>query len=241
MQNRCAIAVMAKAPIAGRSKTRLVPPLSPEQAAALSGAFLADMTANITRAAREAPIDGWIAYAPSGAEPRLLPWAAPGTRFVLADGTGDMPPLVQGLGRCLVHAARSLFALGYTAVCLVNSDSPTLPTAILIRAASQLLREPTQVVLGPAEDGGYYLIGMGTPHDRLFADITWSSASVAHETRARAKEIGLTLTEFAPWYDVDDPASLHRLAAAIGARSAGMEPPFLAPATLACLKDFGLA
>ena len=239
MQKQCAIAVMAKAPIAGRSKTRLVPPLSPEQAARLSGAFLSDITANIALAARDAPIDGWIAYAPSGAEPMLVPWAGPGTRLVLADGNDDMPASIQELGRCLLHAARSLFKLGYTAVCLVNSDSPTLPTTILTQAAALLLQDPEHVVLGPAEDGGYYLIGMGAPHSMLFADITWSSASVAEETRVRTKEIGLMMTELAPWYDVDDPTSLHRLAAEIGAYPNGSE--FLAPITRSCLRDFGLA
>jgi len=241
MQDRCAIAVMAKAPMAGRSKTRLVPPLAPEEAARLSGAFLSDITANIALAAHDAPIDGWIAYAPAGAESGLIPWAAPGTQFVLADGAGDMPRSVQGLGRCLVHAARSLFALGYSAVCLVNSDSPTLPTTILTQAASLLVREPERVVLGPAEDGGYYLIGMGASYPTLFADITWSSPSVADETRARAKEVGLTLTEFALWYDVDDLTSLRRLTAEVAARSDASERRFLAPATRACLKDLGLA
>lgn len=232
---------MAKAPIAGRSKTRLVPPLTPEEAARLSGAFLSDITANIALAGREAPIDGWIAYAPSGAEQALVRWAAPGTQLVLADGNDDIPLSVQGLGRCLVHASRSLFALGYTAVCLVNSDSPTLPTTILAQAASQLLQTPEHVVLGPAEDGGYYLIGMGAPHLRLFGNITWSSASVADETRARAREIGLTLIESSPWYDVDNQDSLRRLARQLGALTTGSDACFGAPATRSCLKHLGLA
>ena len=240
MQNRCAIAVMAKAPIPGRSKTRLVPPLRFDQAAALSGAFLSDITANIMLAAEQQPIDAWIAYAPAGTEPGITPWSAPGTRLLLADGDLPMPPEVRGLGRSLVHAATTLFAHGYAAVCLVNSDSPTLPTAILRRAASLLLQDPRRVMLGPAEDGGYYLIGMAEPYPGLFARISWSSPEVADQTRARAAALQLTLTEFTPWFDVDDAASLHRLTAEITAPPPGLDRPFAAPATASCLRDLGL-
>ena len=240
MQNRCAIAVMAKAPIPGSSKTRLVPPLRFDQAAALSGAFLSDITANIMLAAEQQPIDAWIAYAPSGTETGITPWAAPGTRLLLADGDLPMAPEVQGLGRSLVHAATALFARGYSALCLVNSDSPTLPTAILRRAASLLLNNPRRVMLGPAEDGGYYLIGMAQPHTKLFADITWSSPEVADQTRARAAALRLTLTEFTPWFDVDDAASLHRLAAEINTPPRGPDSPYAAPATASCLRHLGL-
>src|SRR4051794_25851085 len=126
---RCAIAVMAKAPRAGKVKTRLMPPLSADEAAGLSGCFLRDVTANIALAARSAPIDGFIAYAPAGDQGLFGPVVEPGTGFVLADGAPAMPPGVVGFGRCLLHAAQGLFARGYRAVCLLNSDSPTLPTA----------------------------------------------------------------------------------------------------------------
>ena len=94
---------------------------------------------------------------------------------MLADGSPPMPHDVQGFGRCLLHAAQAMFATGLGAVCLVNSDSPTLPTAVLIRAARALLAPGERVVLGPAEDGGYYLLGMQQPHAQLFADIAWST------------------------------------------------------------------
>ena len=88
----CAIGVMAKAPRPGFSKTRLCPPLRPDQAARLSAAFLRDITENIALAARDAPIAGYIAYAPAGAEASFEGHLAPGTRLLLADGSPPMPP-----------------------------------------------------------------------------------------------------------------------------------------------------
>jgi rSAM/selenodomain-associated transferase 1 len=209
---RCAIGVMAKAPQAGRSKTRLCPPLHPEQAAAMSAAFLRDITENLVRAGRAAPIDGLIAYAPRGYEALFDGILARGTGLLLADGTGEMPRTVQGFGRCLLHAMRSMLGAGYAAACVLNSDSPTLPTDYLVRAAQTLLaRGPEVVVLGPAEDGGYYLLGAADAHAHLFADIAWSTDTVAETTRRRVGELGLDLVELPVWYDVDDRHALGRL------------------------------
>src|SRR5690242_10420642 len=108
---RCAIAVMAKAPDAGRVKTRLLPVLLPEEATELSGCFLRDMTQMLAAAGRAAPVDGYIAFAPAGTEASFAPIVAPGTGFVLADGSIDAPPGVEGFGRCLLQAARGLFDL----------------------------------------------------------------------------------------------------------------------------------
>ena len=130
-----AIAVMAKAPQAGRSKTRLVPPLDPDGAAALSAAFLRDMTENIALAARNVPLVGYVAYAPAGTEQSFNGSLADGVSLLLADGSPPMPPRVHGIGRSLLHAAQSLLAAGYGGVCLLNADSPTLPTSFLRRAA----------------------------------------------------------------------------------------------------------
>ena len=122
-----------------------------------------------------------------------------------------MPREVQGFGRCLLHAAQELFATGFGAVCLVNCDSPTLPTALLIQAARVLLAPGERVVLGPADDGGYYLIGMKRPHAHLFADIAWSTGEVAAITRAQAAVLGIELVALPTWYDVDDAATLAEL------------------------------
>jgi rSAM/selenodomain-associated transferase 1 len=238
----CAVAVMAKAPRAGAVKTRLVPPLTPEAAMALSASFLRDVTENIRLAARQTAISGYVAYAPAGLEALFEGMLAPGTRLVLADGTDDPPPRVQGFGRCLLHAARALFAEGHAAVCLLNSDSPNLPTALLVEMARALAEPGDRMVLGPAEDGGYYVIGMKALHVRLFADIAWSTSGVADQTRERAREIGLEVVELATWYDVDDVAALSRLLRDLGPAARRREAlrPYAAPATASCIRRLGL-
>ena len=241
----CAIGVMAKAPQAGRSKTRLCPPLLAQQAAAISAAFLRDVTENIAAAAKSAPIQGLIAYTPAGSQPLFEGHLADGTEFVLADGMSDipdeMPADVVGLGRCLLHAIQAMLVRGFGAACVLNSDSPTLPTSLLVRTAKALLTRSDSVVLGPAEDGGYYLLGMQAPHARLFADIAWSTDSVADTTRARASQLGLEIVELPLWYDVDDRNSLARLIADIGGQDAGTGLcPYPAPETGAALHRIGL-
>jgi rSAM/selenodomain-associated transferase 1 len=237
----CAMGVMAKAPQPGRAKTRLCPPLHPGQAAELSAAFLRDITENIARAARAAPIHGHVAYAPAGAEAWFAGHLAEGTGLVLADGSPPMPPDVQGFGRSLLHAAQAMLVSGFGAACLLNSDSPTLPTALLIRAARVLLAPGERVVLGPADDGGYYLIGMKRPHAHLFADIAWSTGEVAAMTRARVAALGIELVALPTWYDVDDAATLARLVteASGGAPCTDLRP-YAAPATKECIRRIGL-
>jgi rSAM/selenodomain-associated transferase 1 len=240
--DRCAIAVMAKAPRAGRVKTRLCPPLAPEEAMAMSAAFLRDITENIRAAAATAPIDGWIAYAPEGTEDLFDGILADGTGLLLADGSwpASMPPSVQGFGRCLLHAVAALFDKGYGAAVVLNSDSPTLPTARLRETATALLQPGRRAVLGAAEDGGYYLLGMQKTQPHLFADIAWSTDSVADSTRARAAELDLPLVDLPPWYDVDDRAALHRLLDDLAAPQ-GEQGPWPAPATAACVARLELA
>lgn len=239
-RDRCAIAVMAKAPQPGRSKTRLVPPLTPEAAAALSAAFLRDVTENVAHSASVVPVQACIAYAPAGLEPLFAGHLAPGTRLVLADGRREMPDDVRGFGRCLLHAVQSLLEQGYGAACVLNSDSPTLPPVLLHRAARALAAPGDRAVLGPAEDGGYYLLGVKAAHAYLFADIAWSTELVAEQTRERARTLGLELTELDPWYDVDDPASLNRLVAEFDGDAFGALPAYPAPVTAACVERLGL-
>ena len=232
----CAIAVMAKAPRPGFCKTRLTPLLSPDQACDLSRAFLHDITANLFAAAREADITPVVAYAPAGDEALFDGVLAPGTHLLLADGSGDMPPGVTGFGRCLLHAVRTLLADGFDSVCVLNADSPTLPTEHLVRAARLLAAPDAGAVMGPAEDGGYYLLGMRAPEHRLFADISWSTELVAGQTRERARASGIALAELESWYDVDDTAALRRLLAEVE-QPAG----YPAPATNACVERLKLA
>jgi rSAM/selenodomain-associated transferase 1 len=202
---------MAKAPGAGRTKTRLSPLLSPHEATQLGCCFLRDMTANIALAGRSMAVDAYVAFAPAASEAAFDGCVEPGTGFVLADGSIPAPGGVVALGACLLQAMSSLFDRGYGAVGLLNSDSPSLPTARLIEAARLLASPGERVVLGPAADGGYYFIGSKAPHAGLFRSIDWSTQRVAEQTRARAADLGLAVVELAPWYDVDDAASLRRL------------------------------
>jgi len=216
----CAIAIMAKAPQPGRSKTRLIPRVSPREAADLSAAFLSDVTGNVQAAAHDVPIKGFVAYAPAGCADLFDGILAPGTGLLLADGAIACPPGVQGFGRCLLHAVHALLEEGHASVCVLNADSPTLPTVYLRQAASVLAAPGDRVVLGPAEDGGYYLLGMKQAHAGLFADIDWSTERVFDQTTARAASLGLELVLLPPWYDVDEPASLDRLRAELEAGGA---------------------
>ncbi|MGH7046739.1 MAG: TIGR04282 family arsenosugar biosynthesis glycosyltransferase [Stellaceae bacterium] len=205
LAHRCAIAIMAKAPRPGAVKTRLVPPLSVVEAAVLSGCFIRDAAENILLAARATPIHGHIAYSPPGSE-RLF-------RDLLPPLIRLLPSPRAGLGLSLADAARELLVAGYGAVCLLNSDSPTLPNSVLTDAVQMLQAPGDRLVLGPAEDGGYYCIGLKRPHPRLFEAIDWSTERVLAQTLDRAGEIGLDAVLLPSWYDVDDLASLRRLAA----------------------------
>lgn len=200
---RCAIAVMAKASAPGRTKTRLVPPLNADQAAAFNTAFLQDIAANLLTAARSAPIAGYMAYGPPGAAEffhRRLP-ASIGLMEVWQPDFGD----------CLHQTIRDLLACGHDAAVVLNADSPTLPTALLVETADWLARPGDRAVLGPAADGGYYLLGLKAAHRHLFDDIDWSTERVAAQTLARAREIGLEVHTLPTWYDVDDLAALRQL------------------------------
>jgi rSAM/selenodomain-associated transferase 1 len=239
----CAIAVMAKAPQPGRSKTRLVPPLSPEQAAGLSAAFLRDITENVRAAGRLAQVQGYVAYAPLGLEALFDGHLAAGTGLLLADGSTEMSSRVQGFGRCLLHAITSMLDAGYGSACVLNSDSPTLPTSILQQAAQILAAAGDRAVLGPADDGGYYLLGLKSAHAHLFEDITWSTDQVAAQTALRAREIGLELVMLPSWYDVDDAASLYRLIDGLHhpiSPDRSAPTPYAAPATAAFLERLQL-
>jgi len=199
----CAMAVMAKASTPGRTKTRLTPPLTPEQAAEINTAFLRDVADNLAAAATLANVAPFMAYAPAGSRDFF-------TR-ILPDGIGLIETAAPDFGVCLFQAATRLLAAGHESVCLLNSDSPTLPTGYLVAAATALAAPGDRVVLGPATDGGYYLIGLKQPHRRLFEDVDWSTERVFGQTLARAEELALPVVVLPSWYDVDCEASLRIL------------------------------
>ena len=202
LRHLCALTVMAKAPRSGRVKTRLSPPLTLDQTAALNICFLQDTTSNLAGIPVAA---GLISYTPVGDE-SLFANLLPDT-FALVPQRGD------GFGERLLFAAEDILALGYGSVCLIDSDSPTVPAAAYAQAVQALAAPGDRVVLGPSHDGGYYLIGLKQPHPEPFERISWSTSTVLTETRQRCTEAGLELVELPFWYDVDDAQTLALLEA----------------------------
>jgi len=209
----CALAVMTKAPQAGQVKTRLVPLLTPDEAAELNKCFLRDTAVAISLVCSRCHVgdgevfatraQGVAVYTPIGAESAyvdILP-----ADFVL------LPQRGEGFGERLYFAAVDLFQCGFEYVCLIDSDSPTVPAENFARAVRLLQRTGDCVVLGPSDDGGYYLIGLKKPHRELFERIDWSTERVLDQTRQRAREIRLDVELLLSGYDVDDEASLRRL------------------------------
>ena len=197
------LVVMAKAPIPGRVKTRLSPPLTPEQAAELAGALLRDTVA----AARRLPdVQVVVAVEPAEAVP-VVRGLVPSVELV--------PQAVGDLGARLTAVAAARFAAGASAVLVVGSDHPTLPAAVVAQAVTWLREGRDEMVIGPAEDGGYYLLGMTRPHPEVFDEISWSTPDVLRATLDRADALGLPVRRLPSWYDVDTPDDLARLQRAL--------------------------
>jgi uncharacterized protein len=203
----CGIAFMAKASAPGRAKTRLVPPLTFDEAADLNTAFLQDVADNVLQASRRArhpvAITGYAAYGPPGSEGFF--------RTILPEPIGLLGAWLPNFGGCLFHTICELLQCGHDSAVVLNADSPTLPTAFLIETAEALARPGDRAVLGPSTDGGYYLLGLKAAHRCMFEDIDWSTERVAAQTLQRAREIDLEIHMLPAWYDVDDLDDLRRL------------------------------
>jgi rSAM/selenodomain-associated transferase 1 len=200
---RRVVVIVGKAPLTGHVKTRLCPPLTLATAAGLHAAFLRDTVA--------------LARLVEGAEVVILYPPMPGAAAALGDAVGRAVRLLaqrgRGLGEALAGAVTTLLDGGYHQVALISSDNPSLPAVYVVDAFRELAR--ADVVLGPAEDGGYYLIALQAPHLGLFEHITWSTPIVFAQTLERADELGLVVATLPRWYDVDEAASLSRLYAEV--------------------------
>ena len=223
-----AIGIICKAPQPGRSKTRLAKAVGVVAASELSACFLRDVAASIEAVPEALGRRGYGVYAPAGAEHimrELLP-----AEFELLLQAG------RDLGYVLFGATLALLDAGHDCVLLVNGDSPTLPTRFLVRAIEALRQRGDRMVLGPASDGGYYLIGLKYPHRRLFTEIAWGTDTVARTTRERAAEIGLATTLLPEWYDVDDVETLRWLKDELAGHSTRFRAGGFASASRAFLK-----
>lgn len=217
----CGIAFMAKASVPGRAKTRLVPPLTADEAARLNTVFLRDVADNVLLAAHHASppasIAGYAAYGPPGSEAFF--------QRTLPQSIGLIGAWLPNFGDCLFQTILQIFERGHGAAVVLNADSPTLPTTLLIETAAILARPGDRAVLGPSSDGGYYLLGLKAAHRHMFDNIDWSTERVAEQTRERAREIGLELHSLPVWYDVDDVDGLRRLHAELSGVCAAEPPP----------------
>jgi hypothetical protein len=198
-----ALVVMAKAPRAGEVKTRLIGALTAAEAAAAYTNFLRD-TFVLMEAVRDKRETRQIVlcYTPEGAEEAFENIEREGS-LMLAQRGGD-------LGERLTNCFTDLFELGFDSVVIIGGDSPTLPEEILVEAFASLTNE-NEVVIGPAEDDGYYLVGMRKLQAKIFEHIPWGTSGVLAATKARASEAGVKLTWLPAWYDVDTPEELERL------------------------------
>jgi rSAM/selenodomain-associated transferase 1 len=174
-----AIAVLAKAPVAGRSKTRLCPPCTPREAAALAAAALDDTLAAVARAPAE-------------------------RRLLVLDGTHPAPPgfeLIAQRGEGLAQRLASAFADAGGPLLLIGMDTPQVTPALLARGLALLRRH--RAVLGPAPDGGYWAIGLRRADARVFEGVPMSAAHTCRVQRGRLRALGLDAAELPPLRDVD--------------------------------------
>ena len=192
---------MAREPVPGTVKTRLRRSLSDEDIASLYSGFLRDRIEQVRSLHGAARV---IAYTPPQSRSFFTKLAPD---FLL------LPQIGCGLSARLIDVVARLLDMGHVGVIATDSDSPTLPTEHLQEAVEQLASTTADVVLGPSDDGGYYLIGVRRLYTELFDDMPWSTAQVYDETLKRTAKSGMKVVSLPPWYDVDTPAEFERLRA----------------------------
>ena len=203
------VIVFAKNPVPNQVKTRLVPTLSPEQAATLYTAFLTDGCEVL---AKLSDVDLIIAYTPAEARSDL--------QALIGENATYIPQIGADLGERLASATQWATEQRYTKILLVGSDSPTLPTSYILKASTRL--DSRDVVIGPSTDGGYYLIGFSATNIAMtvpfiFEEIAWSTADVFQQTVSRIQSLKATIGLLPPWYDIDTAEDLAFLHAHISA------------------------
>ncbi len=207
-----AVAVMAKAPGFVPVKSRLHPTLDAARATDLYRCFLLDRLDAVAALPGVSPV---VAFTPPEAEPVM--------RRLAPRGFGLRPQRGQDLGERLSNLLGDLLADGHAGAIAVDSDSPTLPGWYVADAARRLAAGTADVVLGPCDDGGYYLIGVRSSWPALFQGIPWSTPAVLSLTLDRARALALHVDLLPPWFDVDTETDLRRLHAEMTAVGTG--PP----------------
>jgi uncharacterized protein len=216
-----ALVILTKAPEPGQSKTRLVPPLSFEEAAELARALLLDQLQNLTRFAAA---QLFIAFTP--------PSAASFFEALLPHEDSCFCQQGDSLGDRMRHAFAVLFSRGFNRVLLIGGDLPAVPLQALADAVAAL-ENNSEVVLGPSLDGGYYLVGLSRLIPEIFEGILWSRPDVLTLTTAKLVALKRKYKLISPWYDIDTIDDLRHLTSDIAAAPAGFMKN-----TLALLQKF---
>lgn len=218
-----ALAVMAKAPVAGQVKTRLRPALTDQQAAELSRSLLVDQLNQLQKLVN---LDLYLAFAPDDAEPLMKELAPPCFRL--------FPQRGKDLGARMEAVFATVFATGHENVLLIGGDLPPVPVNFFEEAYGFLKAADRGVVLGPSRDGGYYLVGFNQPTPQLFERMRWSHGKVLAQTRARLASLQIDSHLLPSWMDIDTPDDLRYLQSAL---SPGLERAM--PNTLKLLRRLG--
>ncbi len=214
-EKRC-ITMFVKCPEKGGVKSRLAPALDDASIVALYEAFVADLLVTL----KQSGYPYRLAFTPPDRKTEII------RRFGRCD---SLPQIGADLGERMGHAFERCFADGFTAVILIGSDIPDLPTAILTEAFAAL--DARGAVIGPAVDGGYYLIGFTKERfaPGVFTGISWSTDAVLRETMARLERAGIGIHRLPPWRDVDTPEDLEDLI------RRSRDTPFAQSQTMRCL------
>jgi rSAM/selenodomain-associated transferase 1 len=191
-QHKLLLVVVAKAPVPGEVKTRLLPHFSPAEAADLFRCFLQD---RIKEMGQLKGIDLAVAFTPAEARETFARITSNGFKLFAQKG--------ENLGQRLNNVFIENLATGYDAVSIIDSDTPDLPGAIVEQSFRILMSGEVDAVYGPCDDGGYYLVGMRRPHPELFEDIPWSTKAVLNITLERAAMLGIKTKLLPGWNDLD--------------------------------------
>lgn len=195
-----ALAIFAKAPVAGQVKTRLCPPLTHEQAAELFRCFLLD---TVERMCSLATVQVFLAITPADSEPLF--------RQMIPFPVRYLPQRGDSLGEREINMLADMLSEGFSRVIIIGSDIPTLPVRHIQEAFTRLEDAECDAVFGPSTDGGYYLVGARKIHRPLFENIAWSTPQVLEQTLEQARLHQLTVELVPSWYDVDTVEDLQPL------------------------------
>lgn len=199
-----ALAVMAKAPVPGQVKTRLLPLLTAEEAAELSRSLLVDQLNHVKELNTA---DFYLAFAPDDARSLMENLAPP--CFSL------FPQQGAGLGGRMAAVFKKLFDLGYKNIVLIGGDLPPVPLRYFAEAYNFLATSNRRVVLGPSRDGGYYLVGCNQPTPQIFEGMSWSQSLVLAQTLERLAALRVDFHLLPSWFDIDTPDDLRLLQSAL--------------------------